>query len=1335
MIDPSGVLNYSKEIPKETVFIKNLIQLTNDCKAYLNQFKLIFDSELKEVEPCMRQILSLCKSFNLEVISSNLVNEDVTNFLNSLQYYLILQEGTATNYLDDYVSVNNSFNNEYSRSIVCPNFLEILPFIKDYLSHRSQQKSNTTKIEKSMREMNSAIQEKKREVEKSNYNTTIKSKLDERISKYVGEYYESMSSYQSSIPELQNSEKTLNEQISSLTEGTVKYLYQFFLKLRSIFSIVLEGKLLIFCKQINNILGNLDLISKLKIESSEGIITNYISVKQLKIQELNQINLETQYTKSSFSNSNLFETLINHLNIVSQVQGSKRKILGIFLKFVKDRLKITDSFVTNWVKMISKYSGISTRQSFQHSIILQMNEVFRAVNDVIGKKLNEYYKNFAGFIAMIEQQLKDLAAEEANISDIKQKLQKDSGSFKEAIFKNANATEKVLLSIDNIKQEISKGCEDPNNFVKFESKLHCGRIEENELKEEKEQLHKKTLKYLEEFLPTIKTVCTKAYKSLSERNQEMKDNLINYEKANLKHFDDIKSYLDVYKNQFSNVVIEEEIRKIFVAKDFIDKQYLVSINLNDEEAYSNYLEKIFNLRFLDVRKYDRKRISDLYQASSSQSIETLNNEVVLGRKSSVAPESAEPELPSLILNFLEDTFKVKSYLISEEILSKEEFNEFLQQYKSKDEKQDLKKHDGIFSVDSNEKIYNSFSCGLSSTILLQGKIYVTSKKIVFSSWFNASTLFGKTLIEIPLLDIVDINKKKNLLFDNSILIQTKNSEFYFTSFVNNRGECFNNIREALIASGNTNFLDKGDSNNSFEAGSDQKHISKSQPHSKKASIDHNLIKEKISSPQTQNVTLEAAVDSAIDSLLSFRDFPQNSRESNEEQNQIEDNPVVIEENAISEIEIKQKKPLKELIEDLNLRKKLENCTKNRIESFNRSKGRAYNETFVVDHKLANLPLAYVFDCLYNPERVIKAFGYGKNYLHSFKLSVNDTDINCTFNRDEFKLPDDYQLKGDYGLVESIFDAASPNENLLKKLSDSLDEVAPEELYQNPSSIVIYNSNHPIPNPKFMGPKKLDVKEEVRTYLLSPTCFVADHHTNLTGFMMMDTFNIVTSFKYEALLNMENFFETKVSVSFFLEFIKPCYFKDKVTKESLADNREYVKKEILVKMMKALEEMQDEFSRRKLNYKNTIKEEPKPLKVSPPQIKLKIKNDAIKELSIEEVLSGKPVSAIVNNEVEQLNSNPLKVEDPSAILPKLSERNAEIKEEIKLESSSHPLSQSAHISDSSVKVDSKDITNLKNIGFIGFILFVVSVILGNNAFGQLNSILQTMLLILIIQRLK
>ena len=101
-------------------------------------------------------------------------------------------------------------------------------------------------------------------------------------------------------------------------------------------------------------------------------------------------------------------------------------------------------------------------------------------------------------------------------------------------------------------------------------------------------------------------------------------------------------------------------------------------------------------------------------------------------------------------------------------------------------------------LEEDENIVDTFLCAYREKILLQGKMCLTTKKIVFTSLFNSSTIFGKggTKLIIPLKDIISISKKSNLIFKNSIEIKTEKAALFFTSFLF-RDSCYQLISSQL----------------------------------------------------------------------------------------------------------------------------------------------------------------------------------------------------------------------------------------------------------------------------------------------------------------------------------------------------------------------------------------------------------------------------------------------------------------------------------------------------------------------------------------------------------
>ena len=92
----------------------------------------------------------------------------------------------------------------------------------------------------------------------------------------------------------------------------------------------------------------------------------------------------------------------------------------------------------------------------------------------------------------------------------------------------------------------------------------------------------------------------------------------------------------------------------------------------------------------------------------------------------------------------------------------------------------------FFGLLEGEKVLESYACAMSLKILVQGRLYVTNKRLCFHSYFNDKTIFGKeTKIIIPLANIARVEKKTNVMvFDNSIsIIKKEEKEIFITSFM------------------------------------------------------------------------------------------------------------------------------------------------------------------------------------------------------------------------------------------------------------------------------------------------------------------------------------------------------------------------------------------------------------------------------------------------------------------------------------------------------------------------------------------------------------------------
>lgn len=92
-----------------------------------------------------------------------------------------------------------------------------------------------------------------------------------------------------------------------------------------------------------------------------------------------------------------------------------------------------------------------------------------------------------------------------------------------------------------------------------------------------------------------------------------------------------------------------------------------------------------------------------------------------------------------------------------------------------------------FELEPGEILVKTYTCALQKRIVLQGRIYVTSKRICFYSMFNKNTIFfgESTRVNIPFENIVRVKKSRTMgIFKNAIEITVNSGKVIrFTSLL------------------------------------------------------------------------------------------------------------------------------------------------------------------------------------------------------------------------------------------------------------------------------------------------------------------------------------------------------------------------------------------------------------------------------------------------------------------------------------------------------------------------------------------------------------------------
>lgn len=1111
----------------------------------------------------------MIKTFNNDLsVSSISTNEENTNYLKLIQIFLSLDEACEKTVNNEYtqltINITNTINLPYEMNIS-----EIHNLIKENSSLKAKIKQLITKIEKNTKELKNLSENRKKETEKGNYNLSVKEKLDNKIMKALNEFSENKECYNLSLVDIEKNERYINQFISTQLENSAKFLFAGLNKLRFFFNLYMEGKVTIFFKLIQEIIANSESIIKISHPGETKILEVFCNQK-LVLEQIEEHDIETLYSKNNFNTSNLLDSIQVYLNSYLSFVYTRKKITGSLLKFVKEKIKQIESFCSSWLKVTNKnYNNFPKNTLVNCSFIIQINDIIRSTNDLIIKKITSKVESYADFIQLLDTHLKELSNEELQVQNTLSKYNKEMNSIKENINKTFLAVEKVQNSIESIKQEISNSIEDPSFFSKYESKLTYLRKEENENKELYLEAYKKSKKFIEENFSVSKKLVKSGLSLITGKTDLILNNINKIENIRKEQYEEIYNCIEIFKNQFlqKGMNIYEECKKILTS--FCEKNYLYSINKEQEESVDKFIDKIFSLSNLSNHKTrqsnlntnikpndkeDNRKTSGNSNLSSQSSNEGTNNDSERKNSESSKETSSEKKIESkenqvtnnnecLILseqaiNFIDEPQIKRNFTISEDIFTSDELKDYQELInKLKTQGADIKislieinksKYEGTFYLESDETVNHIYNCSYEDSILLQGKIYLTNYKLVFYSWFNGSTLFGKTLLELPYSDVIEINKKSYLMIDNGICLKTKKTKLNFHSF-GSRNECYDNLCKLIFKSESINCIENSNTE------STQKDIKDS---------------------------------------LSLKNEENDKNEKNEKSEDVA--------NTIS-----NSKTTRICFSTINLKlsiiDKLKIRTKENLDSFYLQNPRKILEVYQKNVKLGHLPCPYIFHSIYDPN-VLNPF-FNRYFYQGFKESVKDYNLKYEVDK-AMTIPDIYKIKypilnsedneENFNLFERIFSEQYFDENLIVQMLES---------FQNPdfkssNLTVVFTSVHPLPNPKFMGPKELTIREEVKLYFISPTCFIADHYSYLSGFMLMDTFYCLTSYRFETDIidNRKKIsFDSKVTVEYTLEFVKSCFWKDKVMKESTNDNREYLKVETLPKIIKGLESTKNRYN--------------------------------------------------------------------------------------------------------------------------------------------------------------
>jgi len=98
----------------------------------------------------------------------------------------------------------------------------------------------------------------------------------------------------------------------------------------------------------------------------------------------------------------------------------------------------------------------------------------------------------------------------------------------------------------------------------------------------------------------------------------------------------------------------------------------------------------------------------------------------------------------------------------------------------------------------------------------------------------------------------------------------------------------------------------------------------------------------------------------------------------------------------------------------------------------------------------------------------------------------------------------------------------------------------------------YKYTHPCKK-VFMGPDKLDIDDHYKVYLISPLSLVIETSAYCSGYMLVDTFVPINQVRFDAEIYYDEklkrlAYNTKVTISHTIDFVKANIFKSKIDAE-------------------------------------------------------------------------------------------------------------------------------------------------------------------------------------------
>jgi hypothetical protein len=471
-------------------------------------------------------------------------------------------------------------------------------------------------------------------------------------------------------------------------------------------------------------------------------------------------------------------------------------IYNLINGYIKDYKHEYNSFASNWNKYSKDINNVKSTLAKLHQnrekTLIQIKSLRSSVNADAESKITQLKNNENALKENIEESVKKLKHDVENSIDYLKKTVKTMRekefhrilSFIENLENITLTFDKILdenIDLAHTQMEITANVDIYADIKEiYEKYFNTYKINENFL----EKIIRKFLKNTNfnrelELFNSILSSPKISRKQIPLQIDLKQFNSGNTQTTNLKPME--------YK-QIKNEQIENEISAIQdrICSNGLQIPKIIDSSSDDE---SN-IKLNYTLRPFEEKKQNNSNNRYFANAGDADSSDLIDQE-----------EGEDSPIEDDKLQFVDtqnfkviDSKKLNNFNVRENDL-KDYYDKLDGKGKETEVKEAVQLYEDIFPIDSDEKVLENYNCAYSNRILLQGRLYITTKKIVFYSWFNNQTLFGTTKLIVPKEDIVKIEKKKHLkIFDNSISITTKKSKLFFTSFVS-RDICYIRLLE------------------------------------------------------------------------------------------------------------------------------------------------------------------------------------------------------------------------------------------------------------------------------------------------------------------------------------------------------------------------------------------------------------------------------------------------------------------------------------------------------------------------------------------------------------